>query len=237
MKRILICLGLLVALAGTAFCQDAITIYTDGNVGIGTDSDPTEKLVVNGRVKDQSGFITPVGAIIPYSFSTAPEGWLICNGDLINKAVNPEYAELVDALKAEANGNANHPFYDPDPDCARLPDLRGRFVRGYTEDSLRDPGAILNPANANDARVGQGGQNVGAAIGSLQSDAFQGHIHQAQRWSATIDVDKASEGTAADNQATWLNTTGPRNDGTHGAPRISSETRPVNVYVNFIIKF
>jgi hypothetical protein len=65
-----------------------------GNVGVGTTKAPTAKLQVNGRIKDSTGYVTPVGGIIMYSGTyanlfdgsglgmagTPVEGWAICNG-------------------------------------------------------------------------------------------------------------------------------------------------------------
>jgi microcystin-dependent protein len=52
------------------------------NVGIGTNN-PSVKLEVNGRIKDQSGYVMPVGTIASYAGSVAPEGWLICDGQTV----------------------------------------------------------------------------------------------------------------------------------------------------------
>ncbi|MET0391600.1 MAG: hypothetical protein ABW019_00610 [Chitinophagaceae bacterium] len=70
----------------------AFFIKSDGNAGIGT-VNPTTKLEVAGRVKDQSGYITPQGGIMMYGGSEGnfdnsgkgkPDspvaGWAICNG-------------------------------------------------------------------------------------------------------------------------------------------------------------
>jgi hypothetical protein len=77
----------------------------NGNVGIGT-TNPTEKLEVSGRIKDQTGYVVPVGGIIMYSGvyadnfdgtglgkpGTKVQGWAICNGyngtpDLIGRFI------------------------------------------------------------------------------------------------------------------------------------------------------
>jgi microcystin-dependent protein len=83
-------------------------IFQGGNVGIGI-LDPSVTLHVNGRIKDKTGFVIPVGTIVPYIGSTAPEGWLLCNGALI-----PEGCE---ELKQLIGGNC-------------VPNLNGRFIVG-----------------------------------------------------------------------------------------------------------
>ena len=70
----------------------AVFIKENGNTGIGK-IDPTAKLEVAGRVKDETGYITPQGGIIMYggamtNFDSTGKGkpdspvagWAICNG-------------------------------------------------------------------------------------------------------------------------------------------------------------
>lgn len=92
----------------------------DGNMGIGT-SKPTEKLEVNGRIKDQTGYVMPVGSIIAYGGSTVPEGWLRCEGqDITNDpAKSPNlYAQLRTTIGADSAKKYV------------IPDLRSRFILG-----------------------------------------------------------------------------------------------------------
>jgi hypothetical protein len=94
---------------------DALSIDSAGKVGIGTNTPknrlsvkgnadfsdrvgiginvPTAKLEVNGRIKDSTGYLTPVGGIIMYNgkledfddngigkISTHVQGWALCDG-------------------------------------------------------------------------------------------------------------------------------------------------------------
>lgn len=71
---------------------ETMRVNTNGKVGIGTSS-PSAELEVNGRIKDKTGFLTPVGGIMMYTGSSSNfdktgkglstsdvQGWAICNG-------------------------------------------------------------------------------------------------------------------------------------------------------------
>lgn len=65
-------------------------------------------------------FITPTGAIIPFAGSTAPSGWLLCDGSAIGRV---EYAALFEVIKETYGiGDSSTTF--------NLPDLRGRTAIG-----------------------------------------------------------------------------------------------------------
>ena len=64
-----------------------------------------------GRIKDTTGWVVPVGTIVPYAGLTAPEGWLLCNGQSYDWEQYSELYKVLDEIKV-------------------LPDLKGRFIIG-----------------------------------------------------------------------------------------------------------
>ncbi len=48
-----------------------------------------------GRIKDKTGDVMPVGSIIAYGGSTAPEGWLICDGRKVDQNKYPDLHNVV----------------------------------------------------------------------------------------------------------------------------------------------
>lgn len=143
---------------------------------------------------------TPVGTIVYFATSTAPDGYLVCNG----AAVSTVYPDLRTLLI-----NAGSPFGTSGAD-PKLPDLRGEFMRGW------DNGR---------------GVDTGRVFGSSQLDAFQGHRHAFSLQDAAtspsggaLDPLRASGATSNNNKVL-----DPITDGTNGAPRTASETRPRNI--------
>ena len=98
-----------------------------------------------------------------------------------------------------------------------LPDLRGRFLRG------RDGGSGRDPDSGTRLAMSTGG-NTADNVGSVQVDDFKSHIHSAN-WAPGGG---GGGGAALDplrNNIWNTNATG------------GNETRPVNAYVNFMIKY
>lgn len=85
--------------------------YDNGkNVEVGS-AQTAANLIVHGRVTDRTGEVMPAGAIVAFGGSTAPPGWLMCNGQTFD---GEKFFELYQAL-----GNRN-----------AVPDLQDRFILG-----------------------------------------------------------------------------------------------------------
>lgn len=150
----------------------------------------------------------PVGAILPYAGNTAPTGYQICDGS----------AAATSELQAITGTN--------------VPDLRGMFIRG----------------------TGTNGSNssaVGSSLLGLQGHAIQQHSHtmfsEKQRNgdvlsnnTQTVAKREGSAGGSEEYQMRSHGTQDPSRGRTHveGANGTfsSTETRPSNVSLNYIIK-
>ena len=94
--------------------------------------------------------------------------------------------------------------------------MRGKFPRGVDNGAGNDPDAASRTEQAV-------GGNTGDAVGSIQGDAYKLHSHgNATTYNNTVS------GTTKKRTYTAL---GDRTTNSGG-----NETRPKNVYVNFIIK-
>lgn len=110
--------------------------------------------------------LCPIGTIQAFAFDSVPYGWIECDG---RSLYIENYPALYKAIGIVFGGDGENYF--------SLPDLRGRFVRGWDKN-----GAI-------DAQ---------RKFGSLQEDSIQGHSH-----SINIEAIKVEENGQHDHDLYW----------------------------------
>lgn len=168
---------------------------------------------------DSAGAATTV---TPQDYVTDPLeawGWMFCDG---RSLPTHDYPELFAVLGYVYGGSGNQFL---------IPDYRGFFLRGNGTGTHNDPDIATRS-------VPPGGQGQGSGVGSTQSFAMQTHAHDYD--SAPAPAAPSSSGTAAGaSSSTATPTTGPVAGQDQPTPvQVSQyETRPINVYVNHIIKF
>lgn len=91
--------------------------------------------------------LCPVGTIQAFAFNKVPQGWMVCDGRILHSS---EYSKLYDAI-GDTFGHIGN-------DMFRIPDLRGRFIRGWSKNG-----------NIDKFRT----------FGSYQEHAIQRHAHSA----------------------------------------------------------
>lgn len=167
-----------------------------------------------GLVLAQTDRSIPTGTVIPFAgpASAVPDGWLLCDGSEVDRVDQAALFAVIGTAHGEGDGVATF----------RLPDYRGAFLRGV------DHGRGLDPDR--NTRSNFTGGAFGDQVGSLQGSLFAAHNHSLG--------------------AFGLCDAGPHNGGLFPLVNIlagcrartsttavgGSETRPWNVYVNFIIK-
>lgn len=202
---------------------DTLQEKTSGN-GIVLENSLKDSTGAN-EIISPSGSINPtnlVGMIASFAMSSAPSGWLVCNGAEYAIA---DYGDLYTAIGTiwgsltNGSGGAGTSHFV-------VPDLRGEFLRGFDNGQGNDPDAA--------SRTG------GDAVGSSQSHQFQQHRHSfyisstqifntrlfgpASQYDTSIARGTASTGSGS---GVWDAYTGNYGD----------ETRPRNKYVQYCIKF
>lgn len=180
--------------------------------------------------------IVPIGCVLPYAgllaatdakkedieqikSNLASAGWLSCDGSSLPR---DDYWLLFGVIGYTFGGSG---------DNFNLPDLRGRFIRGVDGGAGQDPSIDKRKASLT-------GGNTGDKVGSLQPDAYQGHEHHYK--AANVPSSLKTGGTSIYGPSL---STQPTTDqledfaGQYGEPRPDKETRPVNLYLNFIIRY
>lgn len=157
----------------------------------------------------------PIGSIIAYSGNAEDINvsniWKICDGRTLQQKDYPELATKLNGLWGNDGTNSNTIY---------LPDLQGMFLRGV-DGGKNDPDITTRKDKP-------GGKTIGGRVGSYQEDAIQDHKHRAPvgggggadygKWSNDPSIDKTYSTSGAIDA------------------NVSSETRPENKYVYWIIR-
>lgn len=100
---------------------------------------------------------TPVGTILIYSGSSAPTGWLICDGSAISRT---DYADLFDVIGTTyGNGDGSTTF--------NIPNLKGKIPVG---------------CNSNDTSFDTIGETGGEKTHTLTVNEMPSHKHNGMEW-------------------------------------------------------
>jgi phage-related tail fiber protein len=155
----------------------------------------------------------PSGAVSAFAGTTAPTGWLLCDGSEVSRVT---YSTLFAAIGTSCgSGNGSTTF--------NIPDYRGRFLRGVDGIAGNDPDKATRSAM-------KPGGATGNNVGSVQSHQVTSHRHGGPGVSGINPADGrptlAGHGvpTNETNRVYW------------GTYEGGNETRPVNAGVNYIIK-
>ena len=166
---------------------------------------------LTGSVNATSGGLNPVGILTMFAGSSAPVGYLLCDGSEINRTT---YASLFSIIgETYGAGDASTTF--------NIPDMRETYAVG-----IGTRGASVT---AHDV----------FALGEFKDDQEQGHYHtgsgaistlaQAGVNYTTMDNDTSSTGK--------VNAKEMVTDGSNGTPRTGTTTRGKALGVNYIIKY
>lgn len=159
------------------------TLYlspSGAQVGIGTTTVGSDKLVVAGTIKSTSGGFVfpdsstqttsaalPPGVIVPYGAASAPSGWLLCGGQAVSRTTNAALFAVIGTTYGVGDGSTTF----------NLPDLRGRVVAGV--DNMN--GSAANRMTG--ATMSPDGNSIGATGGAqqvtLSTSEIPSHNHTA----------------------------------------------------------
>ena len=162
----------------------------------------------------------PTGSIMPYIGTTAPNGWLLCNG---NPIPSGSYYDNLKALAGNNTPNLNGMFLRGAGSQTAYPDKVGPAVKNVQQDSFKTHSHGVN----------------------INTNADGGHSHTTTFYND--DYNNSGNGTPSgtglirDGGAGYTRPTSAVGDHSHNvngnsASTGDTETRPINYGVNYIIK-
>lgn len=159
----------------------------------------------------------PVGEIIALGSATTPANFLPADGTAVSRTTYSELFGVIGTTYGVGDGSTTF----------NVPNGSGVFLRGTGTQTI---GGIATPT---------------ITLGTASGDTMQGHVHI-----LTMDIGVISNGSTTASAVfhntlvlgtTALNGTfspvGPTTDGSHGTPRIASETAPANLGVKFYVRY
>ena len=187
---------------------------------LATESVSTTKL--KATTTSGMGF-NPVGTVIWFAGSTAPTGYLKCNGDAI-----PNGTGTVQSVSS--NYSALYAIVG-----CNLPDIRGEFIRGWDDGKGTDSGRSI--------RTSQTGQNDAHTHTATSSVTDPGHNHSGTTDAARETSSKTGSGDThnkvvnSSRSLTIANNTTGISVTTTNASQGGNEARPRNIALLACIKY
>ena len=156
----------------------------------------------------------PTGTVVPFAGpdSQIPAGWLLCDGAELDRLTHADLFAVIGTAHGHGDGATTF----------QLPDYRGMFLRGVDHGRTVDPDRF--------ARGNFPGGNVNDAVGSYQQDTFRRHSHSLGAL-GICDAGDPDGGLFA-----VFNRFSPCKRKFSSTVNGGNETRPHNIYVNYIIK-
>lgn len=154
------------------------------------DCDPADLNLLAGAAASPNGTgLVPTGSVVMFINDSPPTGWLLCNG----AAIDAGFTALIALVGANT------------------PDMRGQFVRGWSDDDVVDPDGARAPLNA-------------------QAEDLKSHQHSLDRFESGAAIGVSYVQTDDDDSET------PSQLDTPTGLTGGDETRPVNIAMAYIIK-
>jgi len=206
--------------SGTYFIKTATDISGGTNYTItGTSQLMSVPYALNAKTAETATSLAtpavPIGTILPFAGTTLPAGFKWCDGTAISRTANAALFAVIGNYWGSGDGLTTF----------NLPDMRGRFMRGVDGLAGNDPDK--------DARIASNtGGNTGNVVGSAQADEIKSHHHSAPNGGTFVTYG----GSGCSSTAPGGGNVNAANSTSATTDSGSNETRPKNVYVNYIIK-
>ena len=200
---------ILVLLLGSAFAQE---FEVDGNLKVQGDIIFSDASTMTSA---SSGI--PAGILVPFAGSTAPDGWLLCDGSAVSRTTYSSLFAVIAATYGAGDGSTTF----------GLPDLRGRMAVGLDNMGGTSADRVTNVQA--DAMGGADGEETHI----LTEDEIAIHSHTLRR---------ITSGSSNDSGFEYSNPSSSYNS--HDNPSISEtggdqahNNMPPYLAVNYLIKY
>lgn len=131
-----------VAASGGAKIDGELQISLDANESVWLRSDGFAWKTVAGKSGVAPADSTPAGSVIWFAASTAPGGYLICDGSQVSRSTYANLFSVVGEVFGSGDGSTTF----------NLPDLRAEFVRGWDAGRDVDPGRAFGSSQSDELR-------------------------------------------------------------------------------------
>lgn len=170
-----------------------------------------DESITSSKLAADIASLVPVGTILPYGGTTAPNGFLLGQGQSLSRTTYANLYAVIGTAFGAADGNSFN-----NVDC------RGRFMR------FTDGGQNRDPDRASRTAMNVGG-NIGDNVGSVQSDQLVSHSHSIFAYLTS----NAFTAGGANFSVLFSSSSSDRSTQATGG----SETRPKNFNVNCIVRY
>lgn len=204
----------------TAMAGQGIVSF-DGEVDLAT-----ENYVDNAVLKGSGLSSNPIGTIIPYMGTTAPKGYLVCDGSEKNIA---DYSDLARFFELQF-GSSNH-FGGNGSTTFAVPDLRNEFLRGHG-DLSGEIGEHQNATTMPNTYL----SNLGKSVYYPKYNAA-GLNGRHQTTDADTEIMAQDEGSDSSKYSVTILNGTIQSNANYGTLVESYTARPTNVAVLYCIKY
>lgn len=188
------------------------------------------------KLKDE---ICPIGTIQAFAFDRVPDGWMLCDGRTLSQG---DYPHLFDVIGYTFGKSSSNDF--------QIPDLRGRFIRGWDNMGVIDKDrkfgsaqddAIQNHSHAVDSCSESGSHKHRVATNHYNRDyantffTTRTYKDACDYSSTSKDYDSGMSGAHTHNIS--IGDTKSSTSNNDVPLHVASETRPYNVSLLFCIKY
>lgn len=199
--------------------KEAVDLVAADGVKITLPPIKYDELLVPEETKET---LIPVGTIIQSASQTTPQGYLKCNGASISRS---NYQKLFKAIGTT--------FGNDDSNTFKLPDLRGRFIRGFSDGSSIDSGRAFGSSQDDAIRNITGGLSD---LAYQDTEVFKDNRIKNNRFGAFYQ-DRTFKNAAHTGGSPFSKTGDYIGFDASRVVPTANDNRPYNIALNFYIKY